>query len=497
VSFTDALLDAARELELAAKNEVYKTDIRLWAKDKLGYTLWNKQVEIAEALIEHHRVVVKSGHGVGKSFTASVIMAWFIDTRRHEDALAVSTAPTQPQLGIIWEYLRDHHRKGKLFGRVSLDNDYRGDDDSIRGMGRKPSNTNEHAFQGQHRRNGVFAVIDEACGVPESLFTGVDVITTGKYDYCLAVGNPDDVMTPFGRIFTQDDPTWHKMTISSLDSPNFTGEDFPEEAKGGLVTPEWVEGRKLVWGEDSPRFRSKVLGEFSLDGAENTLFSQLTLAKGMDAAIQPSTETTPVLGCDVARFGSDFSAVYSNHDGLLRLEGQWSKADTVDTAYRIHDIAVRTGAKEVRVDGVGIGAGVYDQLLRLCEGYYTVVGMVGNAASPDLQKWANARAFWYDTMREKMAQSKVDMDDADKLLKEELEGIQYFFTNRGGIQIESKDDMKKRGVKSPDFADAAMYACADILIDPNDPVNQLAPGQEFELGLEDMLAQMEIQISPY
>jgi hypothetical protein len=258
-----------------------------------------------------------------------------------------------------------------------------------------------------------------------------------------------------------------------------------------------VEGRKLVWGEDSAIYRSKVLGEFSLDGAENTLFSQRTLARGIETELFPSTETTPVLGCDIARFGSDYSTVYSYHDGVCRLEGFWSKADTIESAEKIHGIAIRLGAKIVRVDGVGIGAGVFDQLTRLGMGYYETVGMVGNAASPDLDKWGNVRAFWYDTMREKMLAGKIDIDFADKTLKEELEGIQYKFTNRGGIQIESKDDMKKRGVKSPDFADAAMYACADIMIDPTDPVSKLRPGDEFEMQLSDFMQQMDLQISPF
>lgn len=497
MSIQKAMADAAKGLEMEAKNELYKTDIRAWAKDKLGYTLWNKQVAIAEALVKHRRVAVKSGHGVGKSFTASIIMAWFIDTRRNLDALAVSTAPTQPQLGIIWEYLRDHHRKGQLFGRVSLDNDYKGDDDSMRGMGRKPSNTNEHAFQGQHRRNGVLAVIDEACGVPESLFVGVDVITTGKHDYCLAVGNPDDVNTPFGSIFRDENPTWHRMTISSLDSPNFTGEDFPEDARGGLVTPEWVEGRKITWGEDSARYRSKVLGEFSLDGGENILFTQRTLARGHETELIPSTETKPVLGCDIARFGSDFSTVYSFHDGVLRLEAQWSKTDTVETAEKIADIATRLSVKEVRIDGVGIGAGVYDMVTRLAVSRWETVGMIGNAQSPDLDKWANARAYWYDSMREKMATGKLDTDFEDKTLKEELEGIQYKFNNHGGIQIESKDEMARRGVKSPDFADAAVYACADLPIDPSDPIAKLRPGDIFEMQAADFLAEQELSISLY
>lgn len=487
---------AIEEHDKRVKDECYRTDIRMWAKDKLGFHLWNKQVEVANALIKHRRVAVKSGHGVGKSFVASVIVAWFVDTRKDMDALAVSTAPTQPQLGIIWEYVRGHHTKGKLFGRITLDNEWKSDADVLRGMGRKPSNTNEHAFQGQHRRNGVLAVIDEACGIPESLFTGVDAITTGKYDFALAIGNPDDINTPFGKIWTSNDDSWHKMTISSYDSPNLTGEYFPEDARGGLVSPEWIESRKKAWGEDSPRFRSKVLGEFS-EGATNTLFTLGTILKGHSTELVPSQESVPRLGVDVARFGEDDTSVYVYHDGVVRKVGQWSKTDLVTTAEKIHAIAIEQGAKEVRVDGVGIGAGAIDNLVRLAMGEYQVISMIGNSASPDLNKWFNARAYWWDTVRERMFNNEIDIDIEDKQLSEELGDVQYHFKNpRGSLQLEKKDDIRLRTDKSPDFADAMIYACTDLGFDPNDPVNALTPGDEFEVDVEALLWDMITEIGP-
>lgn len=492
-----AVLEKAWESnEHRAKNELYKHDIRAWAKDKLGYTLWNQQVAIAEALVKYHRVAVKSGHGVGKSFTASVILAWFVDTRKDLDALAVSTAPTQNQLGIIWEYVRDHHRKADLFGRVTLDNDYKGDDDSMRAMGRKPSSTNEHAFQGQHRRNGVLAIIDEACGVPDSIFVGVDVITTGKYDYCLAVGNPDDINTPFGKIFKNETSSWHRMTISSLDSPNFTGEDFPEDAKGGLVTPEWVESRKIEWGEDSPRYKSKVLGEFSED-ASSKMFSVGTLARGGYTELNISNDSTPILGCDIARMGEDYTVLYSYQDGIVRFVDKWAKADLYKTAERIRDHAWGIGAKEVRIDGVGVGAGVYDILPRISDGRFDVVGMIGNGASPDLDQWINIRAYWWDNVRARMDRGEIDMDPEDIDLKNELGDVDYHFKNaRNALQVEKKDDIKQRTGKSPDFADAFIYACADTMVDPTSPEAKLKPGEEYSMGLEDILAEWEMQISP-
>jgi hypothetical protein len=96
-----------------------------------------------------------------------------------------------------------------------------------------------------------------------------------------------------------------------------------------------------------------------------------------------------------------------------------------------------------------------------------------------------------------MANGQIDMEYGDKSLKEELEGIQYKFSPRGAIQIESKDDMIRRGVKSPDFADAAMYACADLPVDPKDPVSKLKIGETFEVGMEQFLAEQEMSISMY
>lgn len=488
---------ASAELEQVALNERYKVDIALWAKDKLGYTLWSKQIQIAEALLKYKRVAVKSGHGVGKSFTASIIVAWWVDTRKDLDSIAVTTAPTQPQLGIIWEYLRDHKLKAKLLGDISLENEWKSELKVQRAFGRKPSNTNEHAFQGVHRRNGVLAVLDESCGIPETIFTAVDAITTGKYDAALAIGNPDDVNTPFGKIWKENDESWHKMTINSYDSPNVTGEDFPEEAKGGLVTLEWIESRKKAWGEDSPRFRSKVLGEFSMDGT-NALFPEGTLAIGKMTELAIKQDTKPRLGVDVARMGQDFTVVYIYHDGVLRILDKWSKATTVETAHRVVQLAFDNDVNEVRIDGVGLGAGVYDQVTALSQGRFETIGIIGNAASTDIDKWINTRAEMYDSVRERMFNGGIDIDEDDTNLITELGDLEYHFKNtRNSLQVVSKEEIRAKTGKSPDYADAAMYAAMDLHIDPTDPVSKLKPGETFETLPEEFLHALESMISPF
>lgn len=509
MSILDAMRQASAELEQQELDLKYKTDIKLWAKDKLGFHLWSKQEEIAKALLKYRRVAVKSGHGVGKSFVASVIIAWWVDTHRDVDSVAVTSAPTQPQLDIIWGYLRDHHRLAGastvapgetppgLLGRITLDNDWKSDIDSQRAYGRKPANTNIHAFQGVHRRQGVLAVLDEGCGIPQSIFTAVHAITTGRYDAALVVGNPDDINTPFGNIWKTDDQTWHKITINSYDSPNITGEEFPEDARGGLVSQEWIDDMERQWGKDSPIFKSKVLGEFTMEGT-NALFSEGTLTTGRMTDIVEAQDARPILGVDVARMGADASVLYANWNGRLRLIDKWSKTDAAETTAKILYWAFELNAREVRIDGVGLGGPIVDFVAKGSEDRFTTIGIVGNAASPDLDKWLNARAYYYDTMRENMRNGKIDLDDADTNLAKELGELEYHFKNaRNSLQIASKEEIRLKTGKSPDFADAALYACLDPGIDVTDPANQARPGDTIEMAAADFLAEMESQISPF
>jgi hypothetical protein len=103
--------------------------------------------------------------------------------------------------------------------------------------------------------------IDEAGGVPKSIFDAVDALATNIDARVVAVGNPDDPASHFATI-CKPGSGWHVETISAFDTPAYTGEKVPEELLPLLVSPEWVEERKLRWGVTSPIYQSKVLGEF-------------------------------------------------------------------------------------------------------------------------------------------------------------------------------------------------------------------------------------------
>src|SRR4030095_4871264 len=175
------LAQAKTQQQSRIKQELYKQDIALWAKDKLGIHLWSKQVEIAKALILHKKVAVKSCHGSGKSYFASIVVAWWVYTRYGSESVVVSTAPTYEQVNkILWRYIRSHHGKSNLMGHVTQTDEWKDSKGEVVAWGRKPADTNTQGFQGVHSSGGVLAVIDEACGVNETLFTGVEAITTGS-----------------------------------------------------------------------------------------------------------------------------------------------------------------------------------------------------------------------------------------------------------------------------------------------------------------------------
>lgn len=521
---------AVADLKLSARIASYANDPVLFAEEVLGIKLWSRQRQMVESVINNTHTIVRSCHGSGKSLTSSVIVCWWIATHPVGSAIAVTTAPTFAQVStILFAEIRRHHATAekryneglspiKLPGYVNQQNQWKNDDGMTLAFGRAPADA-ANGFQGIHRRY-VLVILDEACGISEELFTAAEAITTTAGSRILAVGNPDDPVTMMGSIF-RTDPTWNKIAISAFDSPNFTIEhlnhkpefceecaehdyyklaeldkDVDDDLRKFLIQKSWVDARRLAWSEQSPLWKSKVLGEFP-DQSVNTLFSIGTLYKGHDTDITPLTDVKRILGVDVAGFGVDYSTIYINLDGQIRFVDSNSFGDATITSRWIHQTALGQGAEEVRIDAGGMGQGIIDQVVQLAQTSYTVIAMKGNAPSPDRFRWVNSRAYWWDDLRQRMFNGQVDIDPTDKHLEEELGAVQYHFKNRlQSLQIESKDDMRSRGLKSPDYADAAVYASADLTHLENNPFGSLAPGTRFSVDPAELLGLFS-EISPY
>jgi len=326
-------------------------------------------------------------------------------------------------------------------------------DEELIAMGRKPADYNEQAFQGLHARY-ILIVIDEACGVPEVLWTAVMTLMTNENARCLAIGNPDDPGSHFAQI-CKPGSGWNVITIPAFDTPNFTGEEIPADMAENLVTPLWVEDRRRDWGEGSPLWQAKVLAEFP-DVSDEYLISPAMIQKGIDTDLPGIVKGR--YGFDVSRMGTDKTVIYRNRGGVIRYVDSWGMTDTMKTtgkAKLILDNHHQTNRPPIVIDVVGLGAGVYD---RLKEMGYPAVGFSGAERAWRPDKFRNRRAEVYWTFRNDLEMGNIDLDPEDTELQAQLQNIKWWVDSSGKIQIESKEDMKERGVKSPDLADACVYS---------------------------------------
>ena len=504
----------------------------VFAREVLGVALWSKQEEVLEALRVHRRVAVKSGHGLGKGFSAAVAILWFL--YYHDPAVVLSTAPTFRQVRhVLWrEVHRLYHRArvplgGKLLDtRLEMPSLTAPDRSKARGESApvtpaKGSKSTASAdggerfalglsadggdqFQGFHSPN-MLIVVDEAEGVSEEIYEAIEGVLTSANCKLLLIGNPTTVTGAFRRAFYQDRELYHPITISALESPNVVSdgevdvEANIEEARliiPGLATKRWVEERKRVWGEENPIYQARVLGEFP-DQAEDTLVPLWAVER---AAASPSPDLSPappetagmvysdedqdypvVLAVDVARFGSDKSVIVLRRGmavvdvrafyGLDTMKLVGHVVDAINTAMLPSQPApqpskagLRRGgtdtgsrtedAPEVVIDEIGIGAGVVD---RLREQGYELQGINVGRPAQDSRHYANLRAEGYWNLRQLFLEGNIRIPQDNEMVGQ-LAAIRYSFNSQGLVVIEGKEDMRRRGVPSPDKADALMLA---------------------------------------
>ncbi len=427
-----------------------------WIKHVTREFPWSKQRQICRSVTHNRYTAVPSCHDSGKSFIASRLVAWWIDVHPPGQAFAVTTAPTSHQVdAILWREIGKAHRKGNLPGRTTLNSQWRlgpQHGEELVAYGRKPADYDPEAFQGIHAKY-VLVVIDEANGVPKMLFDAVDTIVTNEHCRVLAIGNPDSNTSHFYNVCKKGSG-WNTIRIDGFKTPNFTGEDVPEELLPLLLSPEWVEERRVRWGEGSPLWQSKVRGLFP-----TTSTDVLVNNEWWDAACRRTAEGwqnyPQQRGIDVARFGVDRTICYSYQGGRLRREWQRGDAATTETAEQIRkDFALNPDLGLI-VDETGVGGGVVDILTAA---NIPVTGFVsGEMPTDDRFNNQRSQAYWH--LRELFEFGAIDVDPADEELKDQLTTLTWKVDNRGKIVVEPKSDyMKRMGTSSPDAADGAMMS---------------------------------------
>ena len=425
-----------------------------WVEDRLHEHVWSKQREILESVRDNRRTAVRSCHSAGKSHIASRVCGWWIDSHAPGEAFVVTTAPTFNQVrAILWRYIGQMHRKNKLPGHVNQ-TEWSFDGELV-AFGRKPSDYDESAFQGIHAPK-VLVILDEACGIPDQLWVAADTLTTTPGCRILAIGNPDNPVTEFKRVC---DPvtSWHVISIPAASTPNFTDEQCPDHVKDQLVSVDWVEEKRFEWGEDSPLWTSKVLAQFPTDAPNAVVRVSDLEACRLVITDQVDARAEVHLGVDVGG-GGDETVIRERRGPVCGRE--WtSRSDRPETiAPLVLRCIKETGATIVKIDSIGIGAGLVGELrnANLPDVLFVPVNVSQRASQPT--KFANRRAEMWWMARINCEQGLWDLSVVDDKMAAQLTAPRYEIDASGRIKIESKDDIRERLRRSPDNADALLLA---------------------------------------
>lgn len=415
-----------------------------FVKEVLGATPDPWQEHALKALQRgHRRLSIRSGHGVGKSTMLAWTMLWHLLCRFPQKT--VVTAPSAPQLyDALWSELKTWI--GRLPGAWQDLLDCASDRISIRARpeesfvsARTSRAEQPEALQGVHS-TFVLLVVDEASGVPEAVFEAATGSMSTPGAITVLTGNPTRSTGFFHKTHTQDSDRWWTMRVSSIESPR--------------VDREFIDEVGARYGRDSNAFRVRVLGEFPSNQGD-TLIGAEVVEQAMERAVAPDSAKQEIWGVDPARFGIDSSVLIKRRDRVVTEQPRsWMGLDTMQLTGQIANEFNRLPKDNrpavVVVDAIGIGSGVEDRLRELD---IPVVG-VNVAETPSVE----AR---FRRMRDELWQNTADWLETrlvslpwHERLRDDLCGPRYKFLSDGRLVVESKAEMRARGLPSCDFADA-------------------------------------------
>jgi len=452
-----------------SKLKEWRASPLLFVTECIGATPSNQQVELLAGAAGHKRLSVRSGHGCGKSSAASWLILHFMSTRPY--AKVVCTAPTARQLSdILWTEISKWLRNSILADEFIVQSDKifhkdapkewwcRAVSPSVKASKEDQAETLA-GFHGDH----LMIVVDEASGVSDPVFIPLEGALTQEDNRVLLIGNPTKNTGYFHE--TQFHPeiskAWKKFHWDSR--------------KSSIVTPSMVQYFADKYGLDSNVYRIRVGGEPPIDDASSFIpLSWAMTCVGNEIEVD---ETWPLtLSVDVARYGDDVSIVLPRRGNLIYPWDQFGQINTIELANRVLGTFNDLDAYIVGVDSIGVGGGVVDwlQVDPRGVGVRKAVGVNVTESSTDNRKYHRLRDELWGRVRENCMNGKFSFPD--QMIKrggvdinlgheiaDELSSVKYFTDNNGAIQIESKRDMKARGVKSPNIADAL---CISEYINP-------------------------------
>jgi hypothetical protein len=391
------------------------------------------------------RFATSSGHGIGKSTIVAWIVLWIMSTRPH--AQGIITANTFQQLqSKTWAQIQ------KWTGLCITSHWFRVTSDRMAALesphtwfctAQTCREENSESFAGQHAANSTsFYVFDEASAIPDKIWEVAEGGLTDGEPMIFAYGNPTRSVGKFYRVcFGSERNRWTNRSIDSRDSAMTNKRQIQE----------WIDD----YGEDSDFVRVRVRGlpprasDMQFIDAERVYEAQ-----NRPPVYMPDDPL--VIGIDIARGGMDSNVIWFRRGAdaasipPIVIPGEQTR-DSMRMVTKIIDVleTEHNGVKPALafLDGTGIGGPIYDRLRQM--GYSNVVEIQFGWASPN-EKYGNMRSYMWAQMRDWLQRGSIPKD---AILETDLTAPGYFHDKKDRLFLESKEDMKKRDLASPDRGD--------------------------------------------
>jgi hypothetical protein len=488
--------DRALELQLSTTlhikfpNPEYQQDPERFFVEVLGVQPWSKQVEILNAVRDNARVAIASGHKVSKSHTAAGIALWFYCS--FPDARVVMTSTTSRQVDqILWRELRMMRaRSGRCvpcklqdpsgliikrpcphsalidgeqgdLARTGLKSD---DFREIVGFTAKEAEA-VAGISGLH----LLYIADEASGIDNTIFEAIDGNRAGGAKIVM-FSNPTRNEGEFFDAFTSKSRFYFTLRISSEETPNAVSGKI---LIPGLATRDWIEEKKLEWGEDSPMYRIRVKGEHAVY-EDAKIFSIHLIAESEQRWADTADAGRLYIGIDPAGetgLGDDSAFCVRRGFKMLALRthrGLNDEQHLVQLLLLIQEFALPRETPVVVVDRDGlIGSTLFGRLRAYVN--EPPHAQAFDVASVRASDRAHRRPHVYDRMRDELAANLEQwFRDGGAILEDarlahELHSMEFAQAINGRIKLIPKDKLRKMLGRSPDRYDSLALSCWEPL----------------------------------
>jgi len=441
--------------------------IRRWREDPVAFVReclgaepdgW--QLEVLHAFPTNQRIALKACKGPGKSTVLAWLIWNFLLTRPHPKVVATSITGDNLRDGLWTELAKWQGRSPilrELFDWTTTRVQAHDHPETWFASARQWSKSADPSSQadtlaGIHAERVLF-IIDEAGGVPDSVAAAAEAgLATGLETKLVIAGNPTLLEGPLYRASTRERHLWWVKEITG---------DPDDPGRAPRISVQWAREQIEKYGRDNPWVLVNVFGQFPPAQA-NSLMGVDEVQAAMQRRLQPPeySQEAKIMGVDVARYGDDRSVVFVRQGRWASRPQVWRNLDLMTLSGYVVRAIEEHRPHAVFVDQTGLGAGVVDRLAQLGR---RVVG-IDFGGKPMTERYVNRRAeMWWSLAAWVKTGQLPDIPE----LVGELTAPTYSYANAAGrLQLESKEDMKKRGLSSPDLADALALTFAEPVYAP-------------------------------